>query len=128
MQTREFQLRGRAYPSGENPASVQALVPTIEDSSKQFPLPERYFREAHIQPHIHNCQIIVLEGQCRYEFTIFFKNHCRLAENPFLRRSNRRNWGGFVRGDIVILKTGVRKSFVNMRGRDSTVADFAVKQ
>jgi hypothetical protein len=133
VQAKELYLRGRLYPSTGGCKPVQALVPVRVDANRYFPIPEGLFRQASIQPFIHNCQVTILEGSARYQFTIFFKNHCRLSPNLSLPRNplrvrNQRQEGPFFRGDLVILKTGVRKPFVNLGGRESTIADYAAKR
>src|SRR3954453_18283374 len=133
VQAKHIHLRGRLYPSAGRCKPVQALVPVRVDANKYFPIPEGLFQHASIQPYIHNCQVTILEGTSRYQFTIFFKNHCRLAPNLALPRNpngvhNTRQWGPYFRGDLVILKTGVRKPFVNMGGRETAIADYAAKR
>jgi hypothetical protein len=133
VQAKQIHLRARLYPSTGRCKPVQALVPVRIEANKYFPIPEGLFQQASVQPYIHNCQVTILEGSSRYQFTIFFKNHCRLALNLTLPRNtdgvrNTRQRGPFFRGDLVILKTGVRKPFVNMGGRESAIADYAAKR
>jgi hypothetical protein len=109
------------------------MVPVRVNADNYFPIPEGLFQQASIQPFIHSCQVTILEGSSRFEFAIFFKNHCRLAPNLSLARNlecvrNPRQEGPFFRGDLVILKMGVRKPFVNIRGHETRIADYAAKR
>ena len=49
-----------------------------------FPLPKCVFKDAIIQPYIHNCLVCVYEGRHVYHFRIFFKCHLHLHVNQSL--------------------------------------------
>jgi hypothetical protein len=92
---------------------------------------EAAFTDFNIQRHIHDVIVVVHEGPHSEAFHLFFKNHCHMKFNKTvaaLERNIERNrlW----RGDIVVMRAGkgIDSSVVNMRGRDSGLADFIIKQ
>lgn len=125
--TYEVQLRSRFYASTDlRPSALQVETrASIDRDVPRFPLAEGHFSGANVQPYIHNCSVIVLEGLLVHHFTVFFKNHCHLPLNRFLMDS-----GNGFRGDLLVMRAAARnyKSFVNMRGRDFALADYAAKR
>ncbi len=93
----------------------------------RFPLAEGHFADAIVQPYIHNCSVIVLEKSQVHNFMVFFKNHRRLPINRSLRALQCED---ALRGDVLVMRSASRNlaSVVNMRGRDSVLADFVVKR
>jgi len=91
-------------------------------SARRFPVPESLFGEATVQPYVHNCFVTVHEGRHIYRFCIFFKRHLHLRTNLLLSTGNHE-----FRGDAVVMRIGVNyPSVVNMRGRDTALADFII--
>ncbi|KAG6371101.1 hypothetical protein JVT61DRAFT_10642 [Boletus reticuloceps] len=86
---------------------------------QRFPVPESLLQDARLQPYVHDCHVTVHEGRHTYCFRIFFKRHCRLLPNPILSGMDYQ-----FRGDAVVVRIGGIASAVNMRGRDSVIADF----
>jgi hypothetical protein len=81
----------------------------------------------HVQRHIHDTIVTVREGSLSHTFRVYFKNHCKMKPNSAVATLQRnRLW----RGDIVVMRAGkgVDNSVVNMRGRDSGLADFVIKR
>lgn len=68
----------------------------------------------------------VLEGRHTYKFCVFFKRHCRLKANNLLTK--KLGAGGLFRGDVLVMRLGTRVGYVDMRGRDNIVSDWAVRQ
>lgn len=126
----EIQLRGRHYPSTEARPST-LLVGTrgsaVDRNIPRFPLAESHFADARIQPYIHDCSVIVLENSQVHHLIVFFKNHRHLPPNRSLAGMDLPD---DFRGDLLVMRSAARNvsSFVNMRGRDTEIADFAVKQ
>jgi hypothetical protein len=87
----------------------------------QYPFAESVLQDAALQPYVHDCVVRVNEGPHTYNFRVFFKRHCRLRLNMSLsKQSVPTNF----RGDIVVMKIGVRNEYVNMRGRDGILSDW----
>ncbi|KAG2335993.1 hypothetical protein BDR05DRAFT_897384, partial [Suillus weaverae] len=57
-------------------------------TAQHFPVPESLFKEATVQPYIHNCFMTVHEGRHVYQFCIFFKQHLCLRANVLLSRDD----------------------------------------
>ncbi|KAG1722612.1 hypothetical protein EDB19DRAFT_1580366, partial [Suillus lakei] len=55
-------------------------------TAERFPIPESLFKEATMQPYVHNCFVTVREGRHIYQFCIFFKWHLHLRANVLLSR------------------------------------------
>ncbi|KAG6369654.1 hypothetical protein JVT61DRAFT_14153 [Boletus reticuloceps] len=82
---------------------------------------ETLLQEAALQPYIHDCQITVHEGRHTYHYHVFFKRHCRLHTNTMLSDGD-----DHFRGDVAIMRIGSRTGIMNMRGRDSAMADYII--
>lgn len=91
----------------------------------RFPVAESLFQDSLVQPYIHNCEVTVLEGRHVHRFRVFFKRHCYLPSNPLLSNRDR-----VFRGDAVVMRVGAgsQRAVVNMRSRDSVVADYMIIQ
>jgi hypothetical protein len=123
MQTRIIHLRGRLYSVARS-RPVQVSIPTrcAAQNSRRYPYIEALFDGAAIQPYIHDCTVTIHEGQQTHHFVAFFKRHCRLTRNrSFASTAN-------FRGDCVVIRRSARneRSVVNMRGRDTALADWMV--
>lgn len=120
LQSPEFRLRCRLYSTScHRPRQVEMLTRCADAShgSPHFPMAEALLQEAALQPYIHNCQVTVVEGRHTYQYCVFFKRHCRLPANRLLNNIHE------FRGDVAIMRIGAQTRVVNMRGRDSVIAD-----
>jgi hypothetical protein len=78
------------------------------------------------QPYVHDGVVTVLDGAQTVHFHLFVKNHKLLRENEIVQGWN---VGATWRGDILVMRKGVRHEVVNLRGKsDRRLADFAVKK
>jgi hypothetical protein len=57
---------------------------------------------------------------------VFFKRHRLLPPNICLQNLNH----GFadIRSDVVVIRVGVTAAYVNMRGRDTVMADWMMRR
>ncbi|KAI6136017.1 hypothetical protein F5141DRAFT_986102, partial [Pisolithus sp. B1] len=69
--------------------------------SPHFPIVESLLQDTPLQPYIHDCQVIVHEGQHTYYYCVFFKCHCQLQTNILLS-----SIGSEFCGDIVVMRIG----------------------
>lgn len=122
LQHKFLQIRGRLY-SQVLGRPEYVVIQTCDSGYNRFPLVEGLFAELRIQPFIHDCKIVVLEGRVVHEFRVFCKNHQHLSDNTSLQDFS---W----KGDLVIMRAGKKQrgSVVNMRGRDAGLADYAIRQ
>ena len=79
---------------------------------------------AEIQSYIHDANVSVVYKRKIHSFVIFIKNHKQLPQNLSVARlvGGAPEW----RGDIVIIKRGVKEGLVNIQREDNALADFAV--
>ncbi|KAG1885140.1 hypothetical protein F4604DRAFT_1918803 [Suillus subluteus] len=123
--TVERHLRCRLYSSSlGKPRQVTMLTRCSDPSRKaeRFPVPESLLDGANVQPYVHNCCVTLHEGRHKYQFCIFFKQHCHLGANTILSSIDH-----IFRGDAVIMRIGASAgSVVNMRARDKSLADFVM--
>jgi hypothetical protein len=100
--------------------SRQDIFPCV-----RYPYAENYMQHSQTQPYIHNCIVTLHEGINTYKFMVFFKNHQRLPRNNclavFSRCSN-------LRGDVLVMRIGTKFSYVNMRERDTVLADWFMRR
>ncbi len=91
----------------------------------RYPVAEGHFPDACLQPYVHTCMVNICEGRREYSLALFFKNHVRLPVNTSLAALH---CAVAFRGDIIVMRPAAadHRSFVNMRGRDSALSDFAV--
>ncbi|KAI6161401.1 hypothetical protein EDD17DRAFT_1458014, partial [Pisolithus thermaeus] len=119
-------LRCRLYSTScSKPRQAEMLTrcAAISYGSPRFPVAEALLQEATLQPYIHNCQVTVHEGRHTYNYCVFFKRHCRLQVNALL------SGDGEFRGDVMVMRIGTRtRRVVNMRARDSVIADYIVNR
>lgn len=107
----------------------QVLVTSRQDSDFspviRYPYAENYMQNSQTQSYVHNCLVTVHEGIRVYKFMVFFKNHKHLPRNNCLvALSNSSN----LRGDVLIMRIGVKSSYVNMRERDTILADWFMRK
>ncbi|KAI6023615.1 hypothetical protein BKA83DRAFT_4262000 [Pisolithus microcarpus] len=119
FQSLELRLWCRLYSTScSKPRQAEMLTrcAAISYGSPRFPVAEALLQEVALQPYIHNCQVTVHEGRHTYNYCVFFKRHCRLQVNALLR-------------DVVVMRIGTQTCrVVNMRARDSVIADYIVTQ
>lgn len=78
---------------------------------------------------MHNCLVSVVDGQHTYQYQVFFRRNARLQKNQAIltllkgvRRPTK------IRGNIIVMRIGTRSSLVNMRERDTILADWVIKE
>lgn len=91
------------------------------------PFPENHFGESSIQPYIHNCLVTVYEGIHEYRFMVFFKRHVLLRKNGCLSMLLQ-GPVSHLKGDVVVMRVGSFAAYVNMRDRDTILADWLIKK
>lgn len=126
MQTTELQLRCRLY-SCQSRARLATVPTRCTDSSRvaaRFPVAKSLFQHSSVQPYIHNCDVTLVEGCHIHHFCVFFKRHCYLPENLLLSSADR-----IFCEDAVVMRIGAghQRAVVNMRSRDSIMADYMMK-
>lgn len=90
-----------------------------------YPFPENHIDDNTIQPYIHNCIITVHERQNSYRYMVFFKRHCHIRPSNSLH--NLRGGGRpILKGDVIVMRIGLTSSYVNMRDRDTILADWFI--
>jgi hypothetical protein len=95
-----------------------------QDKTSRYPFAESVLDGARTQPYVHDCQLHVHQGRHVHSFRVFFKRHSLLPRNISV------NVPGYAtfRGDMVAMKMGKRYDYVNMSGRDVSVADWAISR
>lgn len=77
------------------------------------------------QQHVHNCRVVVIDGEEEKIFTVFFKRHRSFGINnsitALFHPSTVTSVG--VRSDVVVMRMGAKGQFINMRNGDGRVAD-----
>ncbi|THH19567.1 hypothetical protein EUX98_g8746 [Antrodiella citrinella] len=114
-------INGRLY-AAEQPRPRNVGVPTRCTPSLRYPCPESVLDGSRLQPYVHDCTARVKDGRHVYDFVVFFKNHRYLPLSTSLRSLT----NAAVRGDIVIMRLGTHGRVVNLRQRDSALADFVI--
>ena len=129
-QTRELRLRARLYPAW-NSWPRQVLVNSRQASFRthrtRYPFPENHLGENTIQPYVHNCIVTVYEAGHKYQFMVFFKRHAYLKESRSLL-ALLQGCPMLLKGDAIVMRMGSLASYVNMRDRDTILADWLMKQ
>lgn len=120
-----MKLRGRLYPASSKRPVIKAIH-TLCNAGGRTPRLDILLSQHQLQPHIHDKVVTVVRRGVRSRFHIFFKNHRHLLFNETLRRKIHPEirW----RGDIVVMRKGMREEVVNFRSGDIPLADFAVKK
>src|SRR5271156_1915744 len=117
-QTSEEKLRSRLYSTTEFKAR-QVPVTSHQDNGLfpgvRYPYAENCMKNSRTQSYVHNCVVTVHEGTHVYKFMIFFKNHQHPPRNNCLSTLSRFS---DLRGDVLVMRIGVKFSYVNMRERD----------
>jgi len=106
---------------------ISSRQPSAVIRLQQFPFVENYIARHSIQPWVHNCAVTVQEGLNIYRFMVFFKRHHTFGPNRSLQ-ALLQGQPSLVRLDVVVMRIGKASSFVNMRGRDSVLADWLMKK
>ncbi|KAF8957896.1 hypothetical protein BDZ97DRAFT_1924155 [Flammula alnicola] len=122
----EANLRARLYPaSSRRPRQilVNTRQPSAQRSMKRYPFAENHLGESVLQPWVHNCVVTVQEGRHTYRYMIFFKRHRLFGPSQCLQTLSN-GQPSFLRSDVVVMRIGTTASYVNMRGRDSVLADW----
>ena len=127
LQSHEMKIRARLYASDRRPCQV--LVPTWckfppRAVGPRFPYAESMLEDAKIQPYVHDCIVNVIEGAHTYRFRVFYKRHARLRANNHLPMTD----GVSMRGSMFVMRVAALEpsSVVNMRGRDTVLADYFI--
>jgi hypothetical protein len=127
-QISEVKLRSRLYSTNDFKAR-QVLVTSRQDNGLfpgvRYPYAENCMKNSQTQPYIHNCVVTVHEGTHVYKFMVFFKNHQHLPRNNCLSTLSKFS---NLRGDVLVMRIGVKFSYVNMRERDTVLADWFMKR
>ncbi|KAF8519229.1 hypothetical protein BU17DRAFT_47884 [Hysterangium stoloniferum] len=124
-------IRCRLY-SASHHRPRQVAVPTRCTGrvrfTNRYPYTECFFDNAILQPYIHNCIVNVHEGNNIYHYAFFFKRHCCLSINNSLPLEKDDNHGPGFRGDVMVMRVSKRNhnSFINMRERDTILADWVI--
>jgi hypothetical protein len=128
QQISEVKLRSRLYSTNDLKAR-QVLVTSRQDNSLfpgvRYPYAENCMKNSQTQPYIHNCVVTVHEGTHVYKFMVFFKNHQHLPRNNCLSTLSKFS---NLRGDVLVMRIGVKFCYVNMRERDTVLADWFMKR
>lgn len=117
----EHKLRARLYGRHllkPRQVDVNTRQPSRSRPLEWFPFVEEHMGQGKTQPLIHNCAVTVQEGCYTHHFMVFFKRHRLFTPNQCLIGLN----GGqssVLRSDIVIMRIGIKASYVNMSGRDT---------
>ena len=91
------------------------------------PFPENHLAEFATQPYIHNCLVTVHESVHEYRFMVFFKRHVLLRKNkclPTLLQGS----VSILQGDVLVMRLGSVAAYVNMRDRDTILADWLMRR
>ncbi|KAF9470788.1 hypothetical protein BDN70DRAFT_648252 [Pholiota conissans] len=131
----EIDLRSRLYPAEPLSTSTrlhprQINVATRQPNSRavnqRYPFPENHIGGSSTQPWVHNCLVTVREGRNTYQYMVFFKRHCLLKSNQTL--SALVGKPSRLCSDAVVMRIGVKAAYVNMRDRDTILADWLMKK
>jgi hypothetical protein len=124
-QTYEVKLRGRLYPVLRARPYLVPISTRCSPVPKQerYPFAESVLTSSVLQPYVHDIKVTIDERGHRYCYRVFFKRHCRLLKS--LSLFNLDNDSDFC-GDAVVMRVGCRGNFVNMRERDTTMADYLI--
>ncbi|KAI0083091.1 hypothetical protein BDY19DRAFT_865163, partial [Irpex rosettiformis] len=108
-------LSGRLYPAGKTSRAVKVATRCLR--GQRYPFVESVLDYAVLQPYVHDCTLRICEGGRWTSFLLFFKRHCRLPHNR-----------GAFRGDLLVMRTTHDGKVINMRERDRTLANWAIKR
>jgi len=87
---------------------------------------ESLIGDANLQPHIHDTTIAVTEGLHKYIYKVYYKRHCRLPSNICLEELLDQD--PYLRSDVLVMRKGTKGGVVNMRERDTILADWLMKR
>jgi len=111
-------IRGRIY-STELGKARRVPIPTACMPGLCYPGVEQLMSASQTQSYVHDLCIDVQDGSRVFSFVVFFKNHAYLPLNRSLPDLG-------LKGDVVVMRKGVRGALVNMRERDRFLSDFLV--
>ena len=99
---------------------------SIQEWKKIYPFPENHIDENTIQPYVHNCVVTIYENKNLYRYMAFFKRHDHLRPNNSLYKL--RGGRSILKGDVIVMRVGSTSSYVNMRDRDTILADWFMQR
>lgn len=76
---------------------------------------------------LHKCMVTVHEGGQKYHFMVFFNQDVSLPESRSLR-TLLQGHSAVLKGDAFVMRLGIRAPYVNMRDRDTILADWLMRQ
>lgn len=126
-QSRTILIRSRLYSVTESRDTeprfrpCQTTVATTCAPHARYPVVEEVMDHGDIQPFIHNIPVTIRDDNLVYRYMLFYKNHVSLPLNRSIPTH-------VFRGDAVIMRTGNRSQYVNMRGRDAALADMIMER
>jgi len=130
FQSHDVHIRGCYYPALQlRPRQVQidARQPCLQSALQRHPFPENHMGGNHLQNYVHNIRVTVAEGRHAYVFMLFFKRHRHFQPSQCIQALVGAQQA-VLKSDIVIMRVGTKASYVNMRGRDSVLADWVIKR
>lgn len=135
FQSVESRIRSRWYPANpptlnKRPRQIGVVVrqPNPGSPKDRYVFAEGHLGHARLQPYVHDCKATVREGPHIYKYRVFFKRHCRLPLSVCLTTLLGNQGPPVLRSDVVVVRLGEEDAPVNMRDRDSIVADWLVKE
>lgn len=114
-------LRSRLFSANKLEAKI-VTVPTIEVGDDRFPVVEAMFSDHILQPYIHDCLVTVHRRGRKHQFRIFCKNHKLMKKNSSIPGNE--GW----KGDILVMRGGLKSYGVNLRSKDSSLINYIVKR
>lgn len=123
-----MRLRGRYY-GAKKPLPVTKIIHTQANAAGRAPRMDHLLGWERLQPYVHDGVITVIwrkglkEKRSRYH--VFFRRHMKQDLNSSILNavSPYSTW----RGDIAVMRKGLKEEFVNMQEEDLVNVDFAVK-
>ncbi|KAG6912892.1 hypothetical protein DXG01_011301, partial [Tephrocybe rancida] len=119
-------VQGRYYgTSHTRPVFKKVRFQTNRKGKRRRPQLEYLLLNHKLQPCYHHAIVIVKQtNHLMTRWHLFFKNHKYLPNNHTVAQWTPIDW----KGDILVLKQGHDKEFVNMQGNDVVLAAFAVRR
>ena len=116
-------LRGIRFSSNGQVGAVPVPVIINTRTRKQSPpVLSSVLGFAHLNPGVHEARISV--QRVVHRFSIFMWNHCRQPKSRSARKVLRKP--SKCRGDLIVMRWGRERSWVNTRGDDYRLANYAV--
>ncbi|KAJ7060775.1 hypothetical protein C8F01DRAFT_1253255 [Mycena amicta] len=121
----------RRYPSSLRRPLFEGTRTECETAAldtPRYPRVEDNFDDAHLQPHIHDFDVVLNHGSRWSRFRVFGKRGKILTANQCIARDGTSGNGAAIRlvGDVIFMRLGGPngKSLVSMGGRDAAIADY----